>query len=301
LSQISGTDSEDDDVNDLNLEVPPICDLEVSHTRSCFEPLDIGCPTSISSHCGAIICKVQLPLLKETPEFLRNLLDCKGGQKSSNYMESISIYNSMFAFTSTGGAVQSSINDGKGLFVYKIKGQNHHKIGTLLPPEGVRPRFAQLYIHDTENEVSHRLNSLNKKIVKKRARDELDPSIVQGLIDMLNVTNKLTETYRMARDRFKECHVADISIKLINRRQKDGRLYNLPSSTEVAGLIVGNGDEFNVHRDVIVDKKRFGLKRINELWGYNVSVIFPIFPRPGFFCFVLVKPVIILDCWNSEE
>ncbi|KAF9600603.1 hypothetical protein IFM89_011132 [Coptis chinensis] len=33
LSQISGTDSEDDDVNDLNPEVPRICDLEVSHTK----------------------------------------------------------------------------------------------------------------------------------------------------------------------------------------------------------------------------------------------------------------------------
>ncbi|KAF9608752.1 hypothetical protein IFM89_010884 [Coptis chinensis] len=33
LSQISGTDSEDDDVNDLNPEVPRICDLEVSHTN----------------------------------------------------------------------------------------------------------------------------------------------------------------------------------------------------------------------------------------------------------------------------
>ncbi|KAF9606245.1 hypothetical protein IFM89_024066, partial [Coptis chinensis] len=32
LSQISGTDSEDDDVNDLNPKVPRICDLEVSHT-----------------------------------------------------------------------------------------------------------------------------------------------------------------------------------------------------------------------------------------------------------------------------
>ncbi|KAF9591177.1 hypothetical protein IFM89_002132, partial [Coptis chinensis] len=55
LSQISGTDYEDDDVNDLNPEVPRICDLEVSHTRSCFEPLDIGCPSSICSHCGAIV------------------------------------------------------------------------------------------------------------------------------------------------------------------------------------------------------------------------------------------------------
>ncbi|KAF9606337.1 hypothetical protein IFM89_025005, partial [Coptis chinensis] len=249
LSQMSGSDSDIEVDNETEVSISR--GIDVSHKRSCFEPLDFGCPTSICSHCGAIvwyeerndrskkpinpkfsICcqngKVQLPLLKDTPDFLKNLLDCNGGSKSLNYMENISIYNSMFAFTSTGGQVQSSVNDGKAPFVCKIKGQNYHKIGTLLPAEGVRS----------------------------------------------------SKTYRMARDRFKECHVADVSIQLINRKQKDGRLYNLPSSKEIAGLIVGNGDEFNEHKDVIVDKKGFGLKRINELLPSFMVIHYPLlFPH----------------------
>jgi hypothetical protein len=55
----------------------------------------------------------------------------------------------MFAFTSTGGLVDKEINKGHGPYVFRMRGQNYHHIGSLLPEEGSKPHWAQLYIYDT--------------------------------------------------------------------------------------------------------------------------------------------------------
>ena len=44
----------------------------------------------------------------------------------------------------------------------------------------------------------------------------------------------------MARDKLHSTAVPDLKIKLISQRQTDGRLYNLPTTTEVVALIVGD-------------------------------------------------------------
>ena len=58
-----------------------------------------------------------------------------------------------FAMTSMGGTIDHRVNTGTAPYVFRLGGQNYHKIGSLLPPADYQPRFAQLYIHDTENEV----------------------------------------------------------------------------------------------------------------------------------------------------
>jgi len=64
----------------------------------------------------------------------------------------------MFSFTSMGGKFDASVNQTKGPRNFRLSGQNYHKIGSLLPNEGSTPKFAQLYIYDTENEVTNRMN-----------------------------------------------------------------------------------------------------------------------------------------------
>ena len=63
----------------------------------------------------------------------------------------------MFSFTSMGGKVQRPSSLGNGPYVYQIEGQNAHYMGSLLPTEDATPKFAQLYIHDTDNEISNRI------------------------------------------------------------------------------------------------------------------------------------------------
>uniref|UniRef100_K3Y356 ATP-dependent DNA helicase n=1 Tax=Setaria italica TaxID=4555 RepID=K3Y356_SETIT len=95
--------------------------------------------------------KVQLPLLRDPPPFLDGLLKPDGDILSKYFLKSIRSYNAMFDFTSLGAKIDMSINKGPGAFVFKINGQVHHRIGSLLPDEGKPPAYAQLYIVDTEN------------------------------------------------------------------------------------------------------------------------------------------------------
>lgn len=75
---------------------------------------------------------------------------------ATRFREWIWICNSMFALTLTSGHVDNNINDGKGVYVFRLKDLNHLKIRSLLPPNGV-PKFAKLYIYDMENERENRL------------------------------------------------------------------------------------------------------------------------------------------------
>jgi len=145
--------------------------------------------------------KIKLPPLKNPPAYLEQLLRYNERGEASNYRQNIRYYNSLFAFTSMGGHIDHEINrQGGGPYVFRLNGQNYHQIGTLLPKEGSHPKFAQLYIYDTENEVQNRIRASTSKGNKQ----QLDENIVSGLLEMLDENNSLVKTFRMARDRFRE-------------------------------------------------------------------------------------------------
>lgn len=58
-----------------------------------------------------------------------------------------------------GGKVLTSINDGGGPPQFVLSGQNYHRIGSLIPNVGIPPKFAQLYIYDTQNETANRMKN----------------------------------------------------------------------------------------------------------------------------------------------
>ena len=64
----------------------------------------------------------------------------------------------MFSFTSLGGKIENPSDGTPGPPQFVISGQNYHRIGSLIPSDGIPPKFAQLYIYDTENEVANRLS-----------------------------------------------------------------------------------------------------------------------------------------------
>jgi hypothetical protein len=100
---------------------------------------------------------ITIPYMAEPPVLIRNLfmgLD----SRSSHFLSNARSYNNMFAFTSLGGKLEFGGNDGRGPPQFVISGQNYHRMGSLVPGDGDRPKFAQLYIYDTQNEVSNRLS-----------------------------------------------------------------------------------------------------------------------------------------------
>ena len=104
--------------------------------------------------------KVELPLLQNPPKYLERLLFDDNGTNSKNYQHNIRTYNMMFAFTSAGIKLDKSINETREPPTIRIQGQPYHRIGSLLPMSGKQPKFAQLYIFDTQNEVENRINTM---------------------------------------------------------------------------------------------------------------------------------------------
>jgi hypothetical protein len=185
--------------------------------------------------------QVKLPLLKKPPTVLEELLNPLRSQHSKKFKTQIRSYNAMFAMTSMGGKIDHRINDGRGPYIFRLNGQNHHRIGTLLPADGVNPSFAQLYFYDTDNEVPNRINALN------HSDSNIDPIIVDALIRMLDETNSLVKTFQIARDRFRGGNIQHLRLRLIGSRSTNGRVQNLPTCSEIVTIIIGDIDTLRMH------------------------------------------------------
>lgn len=97
---------------------------------------------------------------QRTSSILKKSFFEKHSDQSKEFHLNIRQYNNMFSFTSMGGKVNHALNNGGGPYTFSLSGQNYHTIGNLLPDEGCRPVFSQLYIHDTANEVLNRISTV---------------------------------------------------------------------------------------------------------------------------------------------
>jgi len=104
----------------------------------------------------------------------------------------------MFAFTSLGVDIDRSINTGRCPYIFRINGVVHHRIGSLIPDQGNRPQYAQLYIYDTANEVQNRLDVYSSDLGSESVPNA---HIVESLVSMFDQCNPLVKQFRMARDR----------------------------------------------------------------------------------------------------
>nr|GEV52344.1 helitron helicase-like domain-containing protein [Tanacetum cinerariifolium] len=141
----------------------------------------------------------------DPPESIKQLLGDK------HFMENMRAYNHMFAMTSFGAKIDKSINTGRGPYVFKVSGQVYHWIGSLCPSPGDLPRFLQLYIYDTENEVENRMRHFGGL-----DSSTLDREVVQGLLQFLDAHNELVQLFRTARDKCSEIDVPEFKIRLYN-------------------------------------------------------------------------------------
>jgi hypothetical protein len=132
------------------------------------------------------------------------------------------------------------------------------------------------------------MNSLN------HSDNNLDRSIVDVLVQMLDESNVLVKIFRMARDCFRGDNVHHLRLRIIESRSTDGREHNLPTCSEIAAIIFGDIGVENAHRDVIVDYKEGRLQRINELHPSYMALQYPLlFPygEDGFRLGILHKSV----------
>ncbi|CAA0837474.1 Unknown protein, partial [Striga hermonthica] len=105
---------------------------------------------------------------------------------------------------------------------------------------------------------------------------DLHEEIVARLTTMLDEHNELVKSFRMAKERIQHHGQNDLKIRLIGRRYSDGRCYNLPTSSEVAALVVGDFDQAMGERDILVETKSGRLQRINELNASYLALQYPL-------------------------
>ncbi|CAN1188394.1 hypothetical protein LINPERPRIM_LOCUS35369 [Linum perenne] len=170
---------------------------------------------------------------------------------SSHFQQHIREYNGVFCFTSLGAKVDKNLNHGDAPYIYSIGGQTFHRIGSLLPPEGNAPLFAQLYMVDTDTEVEQRMNSFTTDVNSNPLR----LGIVKDLKDMFDEHNVLTKVFRAARE------------------------YELPTVDEQAGLIVDETGEDTFQPDIVVQYLTNSLERVNythtSLMALQYPILFP--------------------------
>ncbi|XP_072062222.1 uncharacterized protein [Arachis hypogaea] len=201
---------------------------------------------------------VTLPLLPVPPPLLGVLLD-GDDERTLHYQKHIRAFNGMFLFTSMAGKIQYTLNKGPAPPMFVISGQNYHSIGSLMPQQSSKLKFAQLYFYDTEIKVQNRIDAIGLSYQHK----SIDQTIVADLSSMLDSHNSLAKSFQYARQRFAEDSTTPLQLHLIKKRNTDGRRYNLPSASEVAALIVGDFDTDNLARDIVLQTRSNQLKRID--------------------------------------
>jgi len=217
--------------------------------------------------------QIRLPPFKEPPQFLSKLLNSKEELLSKHFLEKIRQYNSLFAFTSMGGNIDKNINNGEGPYVFRINGQIHHRIGSLLPKEENIPKFAELYIFDTKNEIQNRIQALNHD---SHEENDINPHIVEAIKKMLDQYNPLVKTFRHARDLLEQYNSLDISIRIIGADKGDPVQCQMPHTEELAILVVGELNLERYKRDIIVTSKHKGLQRISILHPAYMPLQYPL-------------------------
>ncbi|GJZ75930.1 hypothetical protein Tco_0640395 [Tanacetum coccineum] len=238
-------------------------------------------PTQVSQHDRAIMLKgsnygerpeyhlccgggkIYMPETPAPPLFIQQLL------RNNHFMEHIRAYNQMFAMTSFGAKVDDSVNMGRGPYVFKVSGQIYHWIGSLCPEEGYEPRFLQLYIYDTQDEVSNRMQNF-----RGRHEQTLNPEIFEGQIHVLDEHNGLVRLFRTAQDRCSAWEIPGLKIRLYN---KGGvRAYELPTSGLLGGIVFEDGPKSRTDLDVIIEFRGGLPQRINKVHQSYMSLQYPL-------------------------
>ncbi|XP_074352272.1 uncharacterized protein LOC141691432 [Apium graveolens] len=260
------------------------------------EYASLGGPTAICSKCYARLWKeervnkdvtkgcpifslccmkgvVRLPPIPPTPEYLLDLYNDK--KRGPTFHRLIQLYNAISAFISTGDNIDHSINNGRAPYVYRLNGQNHHVFGSLIPNGNETPKFCQLYIYDTINEVDNRL-----RWVSVHDRESVDKEVVRGLITMLDETNQLVGEFRQQRDLYESDEIVELEITLKVIRSESGRKCHISSTDEVVGIMVGDTEETCGDRDIVVNEKGKGLVRVSYVHPKLMALQYPLlFPR----------------------
>ncbi|KAL3639544.1 hypothetical protein CASFOL_017451 [Castilleja foliolosa] len=149
-------------------------------------------------------------------------------------------------------------------------------MSSICPPGNEGPRFLQLYIYDTINEVSNRLRFFDSS-----QTCSLSPAVVTSLTDTLNSCNEFVRLFRSAADLCDTSAICDFSVRLYNN--VGDRRYEPPASGTLGGIVFA--EDYNASDyDIVVHNKDGPPHRVSKLHPSYIPLQYPLlFPyaEPG--------------------
>ena len=102
----------------------------------------------------------------------------------------------------------------------------------------------------------------------------LDETTLERLIEMIDENNCLAKYFRRARDHY-ETVGEEFAVKLVTDKGK-GKEYDLPGTSEVAGLIVGDMSSTIGERDIVVQFQTDTLQQLRDDHPLYMSLQYPL-------------------------
>ena len=183
-------------------------------------------------HCGALrwdgeltrttmCCKagmVKLPDIQDPPEPLLSLL--KGTHEyASDFQKGARDLNALLSFASIGADVDAGAV-GRGSYVYRIRGTMYHRFGSIEPEDGAAPRYAQIYLFDTEEATEFR---------EAQAMNKVRSALLSDLHVMLGKCNPFPRLFTDCAARMRKDGRENMRLILrADGAEEDSRRYNLP-------------------------------------------------------------------------
>ncbi|XP_042979937.1 uncharacterized protein LOC122310117 [Carya illinoinensis] len=183
--------------------------------------------------------------------------------ESAHFKTYVRTYNNKFAFTSFGVEFDEDLcRRNRGIYTFRTQGQIYHYINDLIPLNG-RPSYLQLYFYDTEHELENRISD----------SDRMNPSIIAQLIDILHI-NPYSLFFRSLGD------LSNLENQVIHIRSDAGldqRVFNVPTSSQVAAIWVENEDADQLRgRDIYVFSHSGGSHIIQYYFGCYDPLQYPL-------------------------
>ncbi|KAK8942878.1 hypothetical protein KSP39_PZI009132 [Platanthera zijinensis] len=253
--------------------------------RNCYPAVNVPpvtlSPPTTCRHCRAklfhnetttLCCKgglVDVPDIPVPPELLE--LFSAQTTEGRNFRQNIRSYNHVFSFTSMGVTFDENMPAfNQGIYTFRAHGAIYHRIGSLLPEYGTRPRFLQMFIYDTEHELENRLNE----------SPDLNLQTIEKISNILDAVNPFVQTLRQLA-RHSDLHQCRL---LIKEKPSVERQYSLPTASQVAAILVGADDFLEANdRDIIVSTYSGDLLPVKEYSGYYDPLQYPLlFPHGSY-------------------
>ena len=178
---------------------------------------------------------------------------------SKQFCKNIRNYNNALSFTSLGTTIDPDVAGQAGVYSFRISGGLSHRIGGLLPIEGLPSAYSQIYVYggNTDEEV-------NLRILQSRA--QLDPAILRRFQDWMYENNPYAQVFQSASVTIEAEQPQTLRIRTISGPEAgDHRRYNVPTVDEVAMIVNGDGEVGANGRDLILRQIGGALQHISEL------------------------------------